>query len=78
MHIPASEHEADPPLLVHELWARLPLGQLRIVATAVVAGVAIYGLVGRRQAIVQMLQRLSPQADCERLPLARTTGRGTR
>jgi uncharacterized membrane protein YbhN (UPF0104 family) len=43
---------------VHELWARLPLRQLRIVAAVVVAGVAVYGLVGHRQAIVQMLQRL--------------------
>ncbi len=43
---------------MHEFWARLPLRQLRIVATVVVAGVASCGLVGHRQTVVQMLQRL--------------------
>jgi uncharacterized membrane protein YbhN (UPF0104 family) len=58
MPISAPEHERHPLLLVHELWERLPLRQLRIVATVGVAGVAIYGLVGHRQAIVRTLQRL--------------------
>jgi uncharacterized membrane protein YbhN (UPF0104 family) len=43
---------------VHELWERLPLRQLRIAATLVVAGAAIYGLLTHRHAIVQTLQRL--------------------
>jgi uncharacterized membrane protein YbhN (UPF0104 family) len=43
---------------MHEVWERLPLRQLRIALAAAVAGVALYGLLTHRHAIVETLRRL--------------------
>jgi uncharacterized membrane protein YbhN (UPF0104 family) len=53
-----SEHGHQRFFLAHDVWERLPLRALRITATSALIGVATYGLVGHRGAILHTLRQL--------------------